>query len=188
MFVTWWLRLTVGLKHEIIGLEKVPAAPCVIACAHQSTWETITTQTFLPPLAWVLKKELFRIPLFGWGLWATRPIAIDRSDRKNALDQVVEQGIDKLAEGRHVLIFPQGTRTAYGESGKYKKGAAKLALKAGVPVVPVAHNAGKFWSNSSLWIKPGTIKCVFGDPIDIKGKSDQQLTREIQHWIEAQDV
>ena len=75
-FVTWWLKVTVGLEHEVIGMENIPEEPCVFACNHQSTWETITTQTFLPALAWVLKKELFRIPVFGWGLWATRPIAI----------------------------------------------------------------------------------------------------------------
>jgi len=188
IFVTWWLRLTTGLKHDIQGMGNLPDEPCVIACAHQSTWETIATQTFLPPLAWVLKKELFRIPLFGWGLWATRPIAIDRSDHKNALDQVVEQGAEKLLEGRYVLIFPQGTRTPYGESGRYKKGAAKLAMFSNVPIVPVAHNAGKFWSNKSLWIQPGTIQCVFGEPIQIDGKSDEQLTTEIQNWIEAQDL
>ena len=188
MFVTWWLRITTGLKHDIRGMENLPSDPCVLACAHQSTWETIATQTFLPPLAWVLKRELFRIPFFGWGLWATRPIAIDRNDRKNALDQVVEQGAEKLLEGRYVLIFPQGTRTTYGESGNYKKGAAKLAMLANVPIVPIAHDAGKYWSNKSLWIKPGTIKFVIGEPIEIVGKSDQQLTQEIQQWIEAQNL
>jgi len=99
VFVTWWLKVTCNLKHETVNLETIPQAPCVFACAHQSTWETITTQTFLPPLAWVLKKELLKIPVFGWGLWASGPIAIDRSDRQNALDQVVEQGIMKIKEG-----------------------------------------------------------------------------------------
>ncbi len=188
IFVTWWLRMTTGLSHEISGLENIPEQPCVIACEHQSTWETIATQTFLPPLAWVLKKELFRIPFFGWGLWATRPIAIDRNDRKNALDQVVEQGAEKLLEGRYVLIFPQGTRTPYGESGRYKKGAAKLAVHSQVVIVPAAHNAGKYWSNKSPWIKPGKIQCIFGEPIVVDGKSDTQLTREIQQWIEAQNL
>lgn len=188
MFVAWWLKVTVGLSHEIRGMENLPNKPCVIACSHQSTWETIVTQTFLPPLAWVLKRELFRIPFFGWGLWATRPIAIDRSDRKNALEQVVEQGAEKLLEGRFVLIFPQGTRTPYGETGKYKKGAAKLARYSNVPIVPAAHNAGKFWSNDSLWIRPGKIEVVFGEPIEIEGKSDEQLTAEIRDWIESQDL
>lgn len=187
-FVTWWLKVTVGLTHEIRGMDNLPDEACVIACSHQSTWETIATQTFLPPLAWVLKRELFRIPFFGWGLWATRPIAIDRNDRKNALDQVVEQGAEKLLEGRYVLIFPQGTRTAYGEPGKYKKGATKLAQFSNVPIVPATHNAGKYWSSKSLWIKPGTIQCVFGEPIQVEGKSERQITKEIQNWIESQEL
>ena len=188
VFVTWWLKVTCGVSHEIVDLENVPEQPCVIACAHQSTWETIATQTFLPPLAWVLKKELLKIPVLGWGLWATRPIAIDRNDSKNALDQVVDQGILKLQEGRHVLIFPEGTRTAHGSVGRYKKGAAKLALRAQVPIVPVAHNAGRFWQRNSLWIKPGKIVCKFGPIIDIDGKTDEQLTEEIKQWIVAQEL
>lgn len=187
-FVAWWLKVTCGLSHEIKGEENITEWPCVFACAHQSTWETIVTQTFLPPVSWVLKKELLRIPFFGWGLWASGPIAIDRSDRKNALDQVVEQGIEKIKEGRHVLIFPQGTRTPYGQSGRYKKGATKLARAANVPIVPIAHDAGKYWSSTSWWIKPGTIKCVFGPEISTLGKRDSDVTQEIQDWIEAQGL
>lgn len=187
-FVVWWLKVTVGLKQEVVNSDNIPEQVCVFACNHQSTWETIATQTFLPALAWVLKKELLRIPVFGWGLWASRPIAINRKDSQNALDQVVEQGIDKLAEGRHVLIFPQGTRTPYGKPGRYKKGAAKLALAANVPIVPIAHNAGKYWSNTRWWLKPGIIKCIIGPEISITGKTQEQLTREIQNWIESQDL
>ena len=187
-FVIWWLKITCNLSHKTSGLERIPDQPCVFACAHQSTWETISTQTFLPPLAWVLKKELLKIPFFGWGLWATGPIAIDRANRKKALDQVIEQGIEKFKEGRYVLIFPEGTRTVYGKKGRYKKGAAQLAIAANVPIVPVAHNAGKFWSTTSPWIKPGVIDCIFGPAISITGKTDQEITHEIQTWIEAQNL
>lgn len=188
MFVTWWLKITCGLTHEIKGLDNIPKQPCVFACAHQSTWETIATQTFLPPLAWVLKKELLKIPVFGWGLWATDPIAIDRSDRRLALDQVIEQGINKIKEGRYVLIFPEGTRTPYGEKGRYRKGAARLAKKANVPIIPIAHNAGKYWSNTIPWIKSGTVSCVFGPEISTKNKTDLQITNEIEQWIESQNL
>lgn len=187
-FVVWWLKVTCGVRHELEGMDNIPAEPCVFACEHQSTWEAIATQTFLPPLAWVLKKELLSIPVFGLGLRATGPIAIDRSDQKNALDQVVEQGIDKFKEDRYVLIFPQGTRTPYGQSGRYKKGAAKLAIAANKPIIPVAHNAGLLWSCESLWIKSGTIRCVVGPAISVDGKSDQEITQEIQTWIEAQNL
>ena len=188
MFVTWWLKITCGLKHEVEGLSNIPQQSCVFAAAHQSTWETITTQTFLPPLAWVLKKELLKIPVFGWGLWATSPIAIDRNDRKRALDQVIEQGIDKIKEDRYVLIFPEGTRTPYGEQGRYKKGASKLARAAGVPIIPVAHDAGKYWSITSPWIKPGTIRCILGPEISTANKTDSEVTNEIEQWITSQGL
>lgn len=187
-FVTWWLKVTCGLKHEVIGLENIPDDPVVFAANHQSTWETISTQTFLPALAWVLKKELFKIPVFGWGLWATRPIAIDRSDRRTARDQVVRQGQDKIKEGRHVLIFPEGTRTAYGQIGFYKKGAAMLARAANVDIVPIAHNAGRYWERNSLWIRPGTITCIIGPRISLEGKRDSEVTEEIKQWILAQGL
>lgn len=187
-FVTWWLKTTCGLKHEVIGMENIPDNPCVFACNHQSTWETITTQTFLPALAWVLKRELLRIPVFGWGLWATRPIAINREDRSSALDQVVQQGLKKIAEGRYVLIFPEGTRTEYGKVGNYKKGAVMLARAADVDIIPIAHNAGKYWSKTSLWIKPGTITCIIGPVISIAGKRDREVTAEIKDWILAQGL
>ena len=186
VFVVWWLKVCCGLKHRVHGLENVPDTPCVFACNHQSTWETIATQTFLPPLAWVLKKELLKIPFFGWGLWMTRPIAIDRSDRRNALEQVVDQGKDKIAENRYVLVFPEGTRTPIGEQRPYKKGGARLAIEANVPIVPVAHNAGRFWSSRSLWIKPGIIDCVIGPVMNTDGKSDIELTHEIEQWITSQ--
>lgn len=186
-FVTWWLRVTCGLHHTTSGMQNIPGEPCVFACAHSSTWETITTQTFLPPLAWVLKKELLSIPFFGHGLRASGPIAIDRSDSKNALDQVIDQGIEKFKENRYVLIFPEGTRSPWGKPGNYKKGAAKLAIAANRPIVPVAHNAGKFWARDSLWIKPGKISCIFGPPIDVEGKTDTELTREVRAWILAQE-
>lgn len=186
-FVTWWLWLTVGLRHEIKGIENIPSTPCVFACAHSSTWETITTQTFLPPLAWVLKKELLKIPFFGLGLKATGPIAIDRTDSKNALDQVIDQGLEKFKENRYVLIFPEGTRAPWGQPGYYKKGAAKLAIAANKPIIPIAHNAGKFWSKDSFWIKPGVIQCIIGPPISVEGKTDTEITRELRQWILAQE-
>lgn len=187
-FVTWWLKITCGLTHQVEGQTDIPEQPCVFASNHQSTWETIGTQTFLPALAWVLKKELFRIPVFGWGLWATRPIAIDRQDRATSRDQVIRQGQEKLAEGRHVLIFPEGTRAVYGVPGHYKRGASMLARAANVDLVPIAHNAGKYWSKTSPWIKPGIIRCVIGQKISCEGKTDLQVTQEVKDWIVAQQL
>lgn len=188
MFVAWWLKITCGLSHELINPENIPKKPCVFACNHSSTWEAIVTQTFLPSLAWVLKKELLKIPFFGWGLWASQPIAIDRQDKSTALDQVTNQGVQKLSQGRHVLIFPEGTRTRYGKIGKYKKGAAVLARAGNVPIVPIAHDAGKYWSKDSLWIKPGKIKCIVGPAISTQNKDDRQVMNEVKEWVTQQNL
>ena len=186
--VTWWLKITCNLKHEVSGLENIGDKPCVFICNHQSAWETIVLQTHLPPMAWVLKRELFRIPLFGWGLWASRPIAINRSQIRNALDQVVEQGKQKLAEGRWVLIFPEGTRMPYGKPGNYKAGGTKLAIEADVDIIPIAHNAGKYWKKNSFLRLPGTIQCRIGKPISSKGKTPKELVIEAKKWIEGQSL
>ncbi len=187
-FVTWWLKVTCGLSHSVEGMDNIPDEPCIFACAHSSTWETIVTQTFLPPLAWVLKKELLNIPVFGYGLRATGPIAIDRKDSKNALDQVVEQGIEKFKQNRYVLIFPEGTRAPWDKPGNYKKGAAKLAKAANKPIVPIAHNAGKFWSTDSFWIKPGKIRCVLGPAIETENMTDTEITRAVRAWVTTQEL
>ena len=101
---------------------------------------------------------------------------------------MIDQGLEKFKENRYVLIFPEGTRSRWNEPGHYKKGAAKLAIAANKPIIPVAHNAGKFWSKDSLWIKPGTIHCVFGPPISVEGKTDTELTREVRQWILSQEL
>lgn len=187
-FVTWWLKTTCGLRFKVIGLENIPEQPCVLVSNHQSDWETIIPQTFLPPMSWVLKKELLRIPFFGWGLWASRPIAIDRQDQMNALDQVVTQGKDRLNEGRHVLIFPEGTRMPYKKPGKYKRGGVKLARAANVQIVPIAHNAGKFWPRNSWLIRSGVVECRIGKPIALDISNDREITAQLKTWIEEQHL
>lgn len=188
IFVTWWLKITCRLEHKLINPQNILQEPCVFASNHSSTWETIVTQTFLPTLAWVLKKELLRIPFFGWGLWATKPIAIDRQDGASAMEQVLAQGVEKFSEGRHVLIFPEGTRTQYGTTGFYKLGAAKLARAGDVVIVPIAHDAGKYWSTDSWLIKPGIIQCVVGSAITVGEKSDKDVMQEIKDWIVSQQL
>ena len=121
-------------------------------------------------------------------MWITQPIAIDRNDRTNALEQVIRQGKEKFLEGRNVLIFPEGTRTKYGVVGNYKKGAAKLARAGKVSIVPIAHDAGKYWSKDSPWIKSGTIKCIIGPVIHTENKTDQEITDEIKNWVISQNL
>lgn len=179
----YWVRISAGIKHKIVGLENLPDYPCVIAANHQSMWETIAPQTFLPPHVWVLKKELFRIPVFGWGLAATKPIAIDRDDPRNAVEQVTQQGRDAIANGRFVVIYPEGTRMPLGQLGKFKTGVAKLARAANVPIVPMAHNGAKYWPKNNWTKSPGTIECRFGPPISVDDKTNGEVVEEVRNWI-----
>jgi len=181
-----WLRWTCGLRHRVVGLDRLPQTPCVILSKHQSAWETIAYQEIFPAQAWVLKRELLWVPFFGWGLAATRPIAIDRSAGVRALGAVVAQGLERLAEGRYVVVFPEGTRMAPGQRGRYNPGGAMLAHRAGVPVVPVAHNSGSFWSRRGFLKRPGVIEVRVGPPIEVAGKRAKQINAEAEQWIERQ--
>lgn len=175
-----------GLRYRILGAENIPAIPSIVLSKHQSAWETLAFQKIFPPQVWVLKKELLRIPFFGWGLAMTSPIAIDRSAGRSALDQVVEQGRDRLKQGFWVVIFPEGTRIPIGQKGKYRIGGAWLATHTSVPVVPVAHNAGEFWARNAFIKKPGTITVSIGQPIDPSGMEPNALNAQVENWIECE--
>jgi len=175
-----------GLRYRIIGAENIPKTPSIVLSKHQSAWETLAFQKIFPPQVWVLKKELLRIPFFGWGLAMTSPIAIDRSAGRSALDQVVEQGRDRLKSGFWVVIFPEGTRMPPSQKGKYRIGGAWLATHTDVPVVPVAHNAGEFWARNAFIKKPGTITVSIGKPIDPAGMEPSDLNAQVENWIESE--
>ena len=167
------LRLVCGIRYEVRGIENLPKKPCVVLCKHQSTWETLALQKIFPPQVWVLKRELLWIPFFGWALALTSPIAIKRSDGKGAIRQLLKQGKERLAQGFCVVIFPEGTRIPYGKRGKYKSGGAMLAGSAEVPVIPVAHNAGRLWGRNAFSKHPGLIIMSIGEPIETKGAKDR---------------
>ena len=185
VFNLWWLKLTCGLKHSITGLENIPAGPAIIMCKHQSAWETLVLQIIFPAQVWILKRELLWIPIYGWGLASMQPIAIDRGSAIKSFRQIVDQGCNRLAQGIWVVVFPEGTRVAPGENTKYLPGGGLLAEKSGYPIVPVAHNAGYFWSRNSFIKKSGTINMVIGPLIESKGKSASEITREVETWIEG---
>jgi len=185
-FNLWWVRVTCGLRYEIEGTENIPEGPAIILAKHQSAWETLAFQRIFPSQTWVLKRSLLWIPLFGWGLAATRPIAIDRKAGKRAIKQVVEQGKERLAAGIWLVIFPEGTRVAPGTRGRYAKGGAILAAKSEYPVVPIAHNAGEFWPKNGFIKRPGTIKVHVGPIIDSKGKSPDEIIAATEEWIEGE--
>lgn len=183
VFSLWWLRLTCGVKWQINGLENVPPAPFVLMANHQSPWETLFLYWEFLPLCAILKKELLNTPFFGWALRLLKPIAIDRSQRNRALQQMLEQGKASLDNGISVLVFPEGTRVAPGVEKKYSAGGAELAVAAGRPIVPVAHNAGLFWPAHKFIKHAGTIQVEIGKPIDTSGRNAKELTREVETWI-----
>lgn len=185
-WVESWLRFTCGLNYRVVGAEHVPQSPTVILAKHQSAWETIAFQKILPPHVWVLKRELLRIPFFGWGLAVLKPVAIDRSAGKKALKQVVEQGRARLGDGMSVLVFPEGTRMKPGQKGNYHIGGAWLAAQTGTPVLPVAHNAGEFWGKNTFLRRPGTITVSIGPVIATDGLKADEVNRRAEAWIEAE--
>ncbi|HSG92489.1 MAG TPA: lysophospholipid acyltransferase family protein, partial [Methylotenera sp.] len=123
----WWLRITCNIRHEVTGLENLPESPSIILSKHQSAWETLAFQVIFPTQVYVLKRELLWIPIFGWGLAMSSPIAIDRSAGREALKKLVANGAARLKSGLWVVIYPEGTRMAPGERGKYQIGGAWLA-------------------------------------------------------------
>lgn len=183
-FNIWWVGITCGLRYRVEGIENIPKGPAIILAKHQSAWETFALQKVFPPQTWVLKRSLLWIPIFGWGLALLYAIAIDRGAGRAALQQVITQGTDRLKRGIWVVIFPEGTRTAPGTRRRYNIGGAMLAAKSGYPVVPVAHNAGEFWSRRSFGKRPGEITVVIGPVIEPNGKGAGEINREVEEWIE----
>lgn len=184
--VMWCAWHMLGLRYRVLGLENLPAEPAVVLAKHQSAWETIAFQHILPPVCFVLKRELLKVPFFGWGLGRMPNIAIDRGAGKDALAQLVDQGAARLAEGFWVVVFPEGTRVAPGKTRRYKPGGAWLAHKTGVPVVPIAHNAGELWGRNAFHKRSGEILVSIGPAIQTAGRSTEEINKEAQAWIEGE--
>ena len=175
-------KIICGLQYKIHGIENTPKKNCIIVSNHQSMWETIFMQVLFPQQNMILKKELLRIPFFGWGLSLLEPIALDRKNFRS-VNRVLEQGFDRLKKGRFVLLFPEGTRLPYGHSGRYSRTAAALAIKSGFPILPDAHNAGKYWPKGFFIKQPGIIEVTIGPQVlETSGNLDV-LTETIKSWI-----
>ena len=188
--ITSWGRLNLhvlawvcNLRYEVEGRENLPETTAVAFCKHQSTWETLGMQKILPPQTWVLKRELLRIPFFGWGLAMLDPIAIDRASGRQALQQMVEQGKARLETDHWVVVFPEGTRMPVGKRRRFGYGGAKLAAESGHPVVPIAHNAGQFWRRRGFIKYPGVIQVKIGKPILTAGRKPADINAEAEAWI-----
>ena len=187
--IQWGVENLLGIRPQVIGLENMPAEPCVILAKHQSAWETMTIQDYVPKGAYcvfVLKRELLRVPLIGWGLGAMKMISIDRTAGKQALDLVVEQGRERLKKGFYVIIFPEGTRVAPGTTKRYKPGGAYLAARVGCKVVPIAHNSGELWPRQAFIKKPGTVTISIGPAFDATGMSETAINERVENWIEGE--
>lgn len=191
-FGYWWCLINVyaarwicGLSWRIHGVETIPARGVVFLAKHQSIWETMALVVLLPEHVHVLKRELFRVPFFGWGLAALRPIAIDRSAGRTAVEQLLSQGRSQLEAGRSVMIFPEGTRVRPGETARYRAGGAILAVETRAPIVPIAHNAGELWSRDTRLPRAGVVDIIVGQPIDPAARTPEVLNEAVRTWIEA---
>ena len=179
----WFLRVFCGLTYEVIGKENLPDYPYIALPKHESAWETIASNFLFKQPAWVFNRDLFRIPVFGWGLYLTNPVGIDRGSPRSALNQLISQGGQLLKAGRTMVIFPEGTRVPPGETKKFEPGGSLLAVKTGTPVVPVALNPGKFWPKQSFRKYPGHIKVIIGPVIESKGLKARDLNDKVETWI-----
>lgn len=179
------LKWTCRLDYVVEGQENLPPGNHVALWKHSSSWETIAMAVVFPRQVWVLKRELEWIPVVGWGIRLLHAIGIDRGSKHTAVSQIVTQGKQRLAEGDWVMIFPEGTRMALGETRRYGVSGALLAAETGKFVVPVAHNAGRFWPRRGLIKKPGTVRVSIGPPIEAAGRDARAINEAAQRWIEG---
>ena len=181
----WAARTICGIRWQVQGMDLLPDGPCILLSKHQSAWETCFFPSIMPrELCFVYKRELHWVPFFGWGLALLRMVHIDRRDGHNAFESVVAQGSQRIAEGRLIIMFPEGTRIPVGKRGRYKYGGSLLAVRLAVPVVPIAHNAGERWPRNSFIKNPGLITVSIGAPIASTGKTGESLMKEVETWIE----
>ena len=179
-----WAQICCGIRYEISGLENIPNKACVIMSNHQSTWETLAFPSIFPTLTWVIKKELLYVPLFGWGIASTQPIALDRKQGKKAMRQLIKDGIKKLELGRFIIIFPEGTRIPYEEKRPLKVGGFVLAKQAKADILPVAHDAGRLWPRQSFIKKPGVIRLQIGKPITTADHTAEEIREQYATWLQ----
>lgn len=183
----WTLRRLIGVSWRIEGLENLPDAPAVLLSKHQSAWETLAFPAIMPrPLCYVFKRELLYVPFFGWALGMLKMVHIDRTRGYSAFTSVIRQGKERMVDGSWVIMFPEGTRVPVGKRGQYRTGGARLAVVCGVPVVPIAHNAGHVWPRNAFLKFPGLITVSIGKPIDTRNLGADEVIARVEAWIEAE--
>lgn len=183
---TWMAKYVCGIKYEVKGQENIKEWPAIIASNHQSMWETMSLNTIFPSHVWIAKRELTKIPFFGWGMLSVSPIAIDRSQGASSLQQILHQSKNRMQKGFGVLVFPEGTRVRAGDTKAYKTGVARMATSLNLPIYPVAHNAGYCIPKNSFYLYPGLVTVIIGTPISSIGKDAVELTLEIENTINGE--
>jgi 1-acyl-sn-glycerol-3-phosphate acyltransferase len=180
----WLLKHIAGTNVHWAGLDKLPETGCIIAAKHQSTWETFALFVILKDPAFILKRELMLIPLFGWYLVKAAMIPVRRGQTgRDALASMSQKAKEAIAEGRQLIIFPEGTRRPAGAAPDYKSGVAHLYAATGATCVPIALNSGVYWSRRALIRRPGTIKVEVLDPI-APGMRPKAFLAELRTRIE----
>jgi 1-acyl-sn-glycerol-3-phosphate acyltransferase len=180
----WLARVFCGIRYELRGREHIQSQPVLYASKHQSAWDTMIFWILLPRMTFVLKKELLRLPFWGWYLWRMKMIAIDRSAGMSSIKQLMRDGKAALADGRPIVIFPEGTRKTPGAAPDYHAGVTAMYASLNVPVVPVALNSGNYWGKNAFFKKPGTIIIEFLPPIPA-GLSKPTFAAKLQEDIEG---
>ena len=188
--VMWGTRVILGVRMEVQGLEHLPVgktSAAVLLSKHQSTLETLWLPTLMPhPLAFVFKRELLKIPFFGWSMARLDMIHIDRESRTAAMKHVIEQGRRLLAQGTWVIMFPEGTRMPRGEAGTYQTAGTRLAVETGAPVIPIAVATARCWPKDRFVKHSDVVRVSVGPPMPSEGRDPKVLMREAQAWIEAE--
>lgn len=180
----WLLRTICGTNFEITGYERIPPGALLVAAKHQSAWETFALVILFSDPFYVLKRELKWLPVFGWYVAKAQMIPIRRGAGGTALGEITERAKVKIAHGRQLILFPEGTRRAVGAEPAYKFGVVRLYHELGVRCFPVALNSGVFWPRRELMIYPGTIRMEFLEPIE-PGLSEDEFKVRMQDAIET---
>ncbi|QCI64725.1 lysophospholipid acyltransferase family protein [Phreatobacter stygius] len=180
----WALGVICGMHVDFRGLEKIPAGAILVAAKHQSAWETFAFFIPFRRPAYVFKRELIHVPLFGWAVWKAEQIPVERGKKGGTLASITPGAHDAVGRGQQVMIFPEGTRRAVGAPPDYKYGVTHLYQALGVPCQPVAHNAGLFWPRRSFMRRPGTVIVECLDPI-LPGLPPEEFAERLKTAIET---
>lgn len=192
-FIIFILRWIVGVKSVFKGLEKINKNKAYILIGkHESTWDTLVMHMILKPApVFILKKELLKVPFFGWCLAIASKIAIDRRGGATSIRKILSEGKEYVKNGHSIIIFPQGTRVPYDstvDEYPYKGGFIALIKEMGVDILPMALNSGKIWKKGQFLKYSGTITMEILDPIkyeDIKDMDKQELLKKLENIIET---